>query len=129
MKTWNLSIKRRFQINNGECLIDPNYKYKSNLVLDSNEYKTAFSKHYLLNQLLRFLGWLAALDIAQKVQKGEIENDSEEFKAIDMKKEAAGILFRTSQRIWRIKENPGKDVQGVECLRLRLEHRTAKSIF
>ena len=72
---------------------------------------------------------MAALDIAQKIQKGEIANDSEGFKPIDMKKEAAGILFRTSQRIWKIKENPGKDVQGVKCLRLRLEHRTAKSIF
>ena len=91
IKSWNLSVKRRFQINNGECLIDPNYKYKSSLVLDSNEYKTALSKHYLLNQFLRFLGWLAALDIAQKIQKGEIGNDSEGFKPIDMKKEAAGI--------------------------------------
>merc|ERR1712215_265128 len=99
IKTWNLSVKRRFQINNGECLLDPNYKYKSSLVLDSNEYKTVLSKHYLLNQFLRFLGWLAALDIAQKIQKGEIGNDSEGFKPIDMKKEAAGILFRTSQKI------------------------------
>ena len=45
IKSWNLSVKRRFQINDGECLIDPNYKYKSNLILDSNEYKTALSNH------------------------------------------------------------------------------------
>ena len=72
---------------------------------------------------------VAALDIAQKIQKGEIANDSEGFKPIDMKKEAAGILFRTSQKIWKIKENPGKDVQGVECLKLRLEHRTDKYLW
>ena len=108
MKTWNLSIKRRFQINNGECLIDPNYKYKSDLVLNREEYEIALSKHHLLNQLLRFLGWLAALDIAQKAQREETGDNSEESKPIDLKKEAAGILFRTSQKIWKIKENPGK---------------------
>ena len=53
----------------------------------------------------------------------------EESKPIDLKKEAAGILYRTSQKIWKIKENPGKLVQGVECLRLRLEYGTAKGIF
>ena len=129
MKTWNLSVKRKFQINNGECLIDPNYKYKSNLILDKDEYNTALSKHYLLSQLLRFLGWLSALDIAKKIKKGEITNDSEGFNPIDLKKEAAGILFMSSQKFWKIKENPGTNVQGVECFKLRLVHRTAKSIF
>ena len=55
IKTWNLSVKRRFQINNGECLIDPNYKYKTNLILDNNEYNIALSKLYLLNQLLSLI--------------------------------------------------------------------------
>ena len=54
MKTWNLSVKKRFQINSGECLIDPTYKYKSNLTLDKDEYNAALSKHYLLSQLLSF---------------------------------------------------------------------------
>ena len=103
MKTRNLSIKKKFQVDNGECLIDPNYRYKSDLVLDREEYDIALSKHYLLAQLLRFLGWLAAFDIAQKAQKEETGDNSEESEPIDLKKEAAGILYRTSQMIWKIK--------------------------
>ena len=68
IKTWNLNVKKRFQINSGECLVDPTYKYKTNLTLDKDEYNAALSKHYMLGQLLRFFGWLGALDIASKVK-------------------------------------------------------------
>ena len=63
LRTWNLNIKKKFQITSGECLIDPTYKCKSDFTLSKDDYNAALAKHYLLNQLLRFFGWLSALDI------------------------------------------------------------------
>ena len=54
----------------------------------------------MLGQLLRFFGWLSALDIARKLEKGEITNDPVGIDPIDLKKEAAGMLFRSSQKSW-----------------------------
>ena len=87
------------------------------------------SKRYMLGQLIRFFGWLGALDIASKVKKGEITNDLVGIDPVDLKKEAAGILFRSSQKTWKVKDSSVKIVHGVECLKLRLDHRTAKNIF
>ena len=97
LRTWNLNIKKRFQITNGECLIDSTYKCKSDLTVDRNDYNATLSKHYMLDQLLRFFGLLSALDIAKKLEKGDITNYPVGIDPIDLKKEAAGILFRSSQ--------------------------------
>ena len=55
------------------------------------------------------------LYLASKVKKGEITNDSEGLNPIDLKKEAAGILFRSSQKAWKVKEPSEKSVHGLEC--------------
>ena len=52
----------------------------------------------MLGQLLRFFGWLSALDIARKLEKGEITNDPVGINPIHLKKEAAEMLFRSSQK-------------------------------
>ena len=93
-----MNIKKKFQITSGECLIDPTYKCKSDLTLSKGDYNAALAKHYLLNQLLRFFGWLSALDIARKIKEGKIISDSDGIDPIDLKMEAAGMLFRSSQK-------------------------------
>ena len=63
------------------------------------------------------------------MRKGEITNDPVGIDPVDLKKEAAGILFRSSQKVWRGKESSEKSVHGVECLKMRLYHRAARNIF
>ena len=58
--------------------------------MSKGDYDAALAKHYLLNQLLRFFGWLSALDIARKIKEGKIISDSDGFDPIDLKREAAG---------------------------------------
>ena len=52
LRTWNLNIKKRFQIASAECLIDSACKCKFDLTLSKGDYNAALAKHYLLNQLL-----------------------------------------------------------------------------
>ena len=66
LQSWALSIKKKFQVTSGGCLIDSSYKCKSDLILGRREYEVALARHYLLPQLLRFFGWLSGLDIARK---------------------------------------------------------------
>ena len=56
LQTWNLNIKKKFQVTSGGCLIDSAYKCQSDRTLSRSEYDAALSKHYLLTQLLRFFG-------------------------------------------------------------------------
>ena len=56
LQAWVSSIKKKFQVTSGGCLIDSSYKCKSNLILGRSEYEVALARHYLLPQLLRFSG-------------------------------------------------------------------------
>ena len=59
-------LKKSFKSKAERTFVDPTYKYKTDLTLDKGEYNAVLSKHYMLCQLLRFFGWLGALDIASK---------------------------------------------------------------
>ena len=48
---------------------------------------------------------------------------------IDLRKEAAAMLIRSSQTHWKVNELIETQVQGVGCLKMRLEYKTAMSIF
>ena len=48
---------------------------------------------------------------------------------IDLIKESAAMLIRSSQEHWKVNELVKARVQGVGCLKMRLEHKTAMSIF
>ena len=105
LQTWNLNIKKKFQVVSGGCLIDSAYKCKSDLTLSKSEYDAALAKHYLLTQLLRFFGWLSALDIARKDKEGKMTKDPDGLNPIDLKREAACMLYRSSQRSWGVKRS------------------------
>ena len=64
-------------------MIDSSYKCKSNLTLGRSEYEVALARHYLLPQLLRFFGWLSALDIARKEKQGKLTKDPDSIKHIE----------------------------------------------
>ena len=66
--------------------------------------EVALARHYLWPQLLRFFGWLNALDIARKEKEGKLTKDPDSINHIDIKKEAAGMLYRTSQEHWKVDE-------------------------
>ena len=124
-----MNIKKKFQIVSGGCLIDSAYKCKSDLTLSKSEYDAALAKHYLLTQLLRFFGWLSALDIARKDKEGKMTKDPDRINPIDLKKEAAGMLYRSSQKNWGVKQISETTVHGIGCLKMRLDHRTGRNIF
>ena len=83
----------------------------------------------MLGQLLRFFGWLSALDISRKIEKGEVMSEPVEIDPIDLKREAAGMLFRSSQKSLGVKGISETLVHGIGCLKIRLDQRTAKNIF
>ena len=65
LQIWNLSVKRKFQLGTGQSLVDQNYSCQLKLVLSKTEYMKATGKHFLLNQLFRFAGWLCMLELAK----------------------------------------------------------------
>ena len=89
-------------LTSGGSLIDSSYKCKSDLILERREYEVALARHYLLPQLLRFFGWLSFLDIARKEKEGTVTKDLENIDHIDLKKDAAGVLYRSSQEHWKV---------------------------
>ena len=75
----------------------------------------------MLNQLLRFFGWLSALDISRKIEEGKIVSDSDGIDPIDLKREAAGMLFRSSKKTWGVKGTSETLMHGIGCLKMRLD--------
>ena len=80
---------------------------------------------------MRFFSWLSGLDIARKEKEGTITKDLENIDHIDLKKEAAGMLYCSSQEHWKVNEliESRVRVHGIGCLKMRLEYRTGMSIF
>ena len=48
---------------------------------------------------------------------------------IYLRKEAAAMIIRSSQKHWNVSNLVETQVHGIGCLRMRLEYRTAMSIF
>ena len=55
--------------------------------------------------------------------------DPENIDHIDLKKEAAGMLYRSSQEHWKVNELIESRVHSIGCLKMRLEHRTGMTIY
>ena len=84
-----------------------------------SNYERALRKHYLLSQLFRHFGWLCALDLARKnkgVKGAEVEL---KFVNVDLRKEASGIKFRTSQKYWPVRDLEEVNINGISCLKFR----------
>ena len=91
-------------------MIDQDYICKTRLVLSKVEYLKATGKHFLLTQLLRFKG--------SKVEEPNLGE-------VDIRKEAMGLLFRSSQRHFNVKEWTEITIDGICCLHFRLEKEIA----
>ena len=89
LQIWNLSVKRKFQLGTGQSLVDQNYSCQLKLVLSKTEYMKATGKHFLLNQLFRFAGWLCMLELA-KIRK----ENKEVGRELDIPKEVFGLILR-----------------------------------
>ena len=110
-------------------MINPSYICISDLILERQDYVLALSKHYVLSKGFRFFGWISALDVARKRKEMLETGGHQSLDDINLRKEAATMMFRTSQRHWEVPNLVETEVNGVGCLKMRLEHRMAISIF
>ena len=100
LQIWNLGVKRKFQLGTGQSLIDQNYTCQVRLVLSKIEYMRATGKHFLLNQLFRFAGCLCILELAKIKEKNKGT-----MKELNICKEAIGLIFRSSQKHFNVKDS------------------------
>ena len=121
---WNLRVKRKFMLGTGQSLVDQNYICQLKMVLSKTEYMRALGKHFLLNQLFRFAGWVCMLELA-RIRKENKEVDRE----LDIRKEAFGLILRSSQRYHSVKDSSEIVINGIHCLHLRLEKGVAQQIY
>ena len=73
------------------------------------------AKHYLLPQLFTFFGWLSALDVARKKKEGLDAKDHENMDNINLRKEAAAMMIRSSQKHWNVSNLVETQVHGIGC--------------
>ena len=104
--------------------MDQNYSCQLKLVLSKTEYMKATGKHFLLNQLFRFAGWLCMLELA-KIRK----ENKEVGRELDIRKEAFGLILRSSQKHHNVKDSSEVIIDGVHCLHLRIEKGVAQQIY
>ena len=122
-------MKRKFQVSSGSCLVDPNYTCRTRITLSEEEYRNAVSKHYLFAQLFRFMGWVCMLDLARAKERNKGTPEELDFREMDIRKEAIGLLFRTSQRHWDVSKWTEAKVDEIGCLRLRIEKEIANTMY
>ena len=48
---------------------------------------------------------------------------------VNIKKEATTMMYRTSQKYWLVRNLEEIDINGVSCLRLRLEREAAITVY
>ena len=111
-------------LGSGQSLVDQNYPYQLKMVLSKTEYMRALGKHFLLNQLFRFSGWVCMLELA-RIRK----DNREEIRELDIRKEAFGLMIRTSQKHHRVADISETTVNGIHCLHPRLEKGVALQIY
>ena len=70
----------------------------------------ALEKHFLLNQLFRFAGWVCMLELARIRRENK-----EEIIELDIRKEAFGLIQRTSQKYHSVKDSSESVVNGTHC--------------
>ena len=124
LQIWNLRVKRKFMLGTGQSLVDQNYICQLKMVLSKTEYMRALGKHFLLNQLFGFAGWVCMLELA-RIRK----ENKEENRELDVRKEAFGLILRTSQKHHSVKDNSETVVNGIHCLHPRLEKGVAQQIY
>merc|ERR1711888_921 len=124
LQMWSLRVKQKFMLGSGQSLVDQNYICQLKMVLSRTEYMRALEKHFLLNQLFRFAGWVCMLELA-RIRK----ENKEEIRELDIRKEAFGLMLRTSQKHYSVKDNSETTVNGIHCLHPRLEKGVAKQIY
>ena len=89
----------------------------------------ATGKHFLLTQMLRFAGWTCMLDLAKSKEKNKGTLEEPNLEELDVRKEAMGLIFRSSQRHFNVKEWTEITIDGVGCLRFRIEKEIARQIY
>ena len=87
------------------------------------------AKHYLIAQLFRFMAWVCMLDLARSKERNKELSEEPNLREMDIRKEAIGLLFRSSQRHFDVREWTEISVDGVGCLRLRIEKEVANLIY
>ena len=68
------------------------------IILSEEEYRNAVAKHYLFAQLFICMGWVCMLDLARSKERNKGLPEEPDLGEMDIRKEAIGFLFRTSQR-------------------------------
>ena len=89
-----------------------------------NRILASIGKKFLLNQLFRFSGWVCMLELA-RIRK----ENKEEIRELDIRKEAFGLILRTSQKHYIVKDSSEMTVNGIHCLHPRLEKGVAQQIY
>ena len=75
------------------------------------------------------MGWICMLDLARAKERNKGSHEELDFRKMDIRKEAVGLFFRTSQRHWDVSKWTEASVDGVGCLHLRLEKEIANTIY
>ena len=102
---------------------------QTRLVLSKVEYLKATGKHFLLTQLLRFSGWTCMLELARSKEKNKGTREEPNLREVDIRKEAMGLIFRSSQKHFSVKEWSEITIDGIGCLHFRIEKEVARQIY